>query len=60
LSGVADLMIHVVARDADDLYRIAGHILGVKGVRRTTTALVMRNLVGYRIAPLVTRLEDKG
>jgi DNA-binding Lrp family transcriptional regulator len=60
LSGVADLIIHVVARDADDLYRIAGHILGVKGVRRTTTALVMRNLVGYRIAPLVTRLEDKG
>ncbi|WP_372453011.1 Lrp/AsnC family transcriptional regulator [Mycolicibacterium xanthum] len=56
LSGVADLLIQVVARDADDLYRIAGRILGIRGVKRTNTALVMRNLVDFRLSPLVDRL----
>ncbi|WP_063050829.1 Lrp/AsnC family transcriptional regulator [Nocardia arthritidis] len=53
LSGVADLLVHVAARDADDLYRIAGQILDINGVKRTNTALVMRELVDYRIQPLV-------
>jgi len=42
LSGTVDLLIEVVARDADDLYRIAGRILDIRGVRRTRTSLVMR------------------
>jgi DNA-binding Lrp family transcriptional regulator len=46
LSGGADLLIQVVAKDADDLYRVAGQILGIRGVRRTNTSLVMRELVG--------------
>jgi DNA-binding Lrp family transcriptional regulator len=58
LSGVADLLIQVVARDADDLYRVAGHILGIKGVKRTNTALVMRDLVDFRLTPLIDRLID--
>ncbi|HEX7823341.1 MAG TPA: Lrp/AsnC family transcriptional regulator [Mycobacterium sp.] len=58
LSGVADLLIQVVARDADDLYRVAGKILGIRGVKRTNTALVMRELVDFRLAPLVERLVD--
>ncbi|GAF43615.1 Lrp/AsnC family transcriptional regulator [Rhodococcus wratislaviensis] len=58
LSGVTDLLIHVVARDADDLYRIAGHILDIDGVEKTTTALVMRELVDYRLTPLLERLVD--
>lgn len=58
LSGVADLLIQVVARDADDLYRVAGQILGIKGVKRTTTALVMRELVDYRLTPLIRRMTD--
>jgi DNA-binding Lrp family transcriptional regulator len=53
LSGVADLLIQVVARDADDLYRIAGRVLDIKGVRRTSTSLVMRRLVDYRMAQLI-------
>ncbi len=53
LSGVADLLVHVVARDADDLYRIAGRILAIDGVKRTTTGLVMGELVEYRIAQLI-------
>jgi len=44
LSGTVDLLIEVVARDADDLYRIAGRILDIRGVRRTRTSLVMRGL----------------
>jgi DNA-binding Lrp family transcriptional regulator len=55
LSGAADLLIQVVARDADDLYRIAGRILSVKGVRRTSTSLVMRELIDYRLAQLIPR-----
>ncbi len=55
LSGVTDLLVHVVARDADDLYRIAGRILDIGGVKKTTTALVMRQLVDYRLTPLLRR-----
>lgn len=59
LSGVSDLLVHVVARDADDLYRVAGKILDIDGVTRTTTALVMRKLVDYRIDDLLARLSDR-
>ncbi|MEU6843342.1 Lrp/AsnC family transcriptional regulator [Streptomyces sp. NPDC046716] len=55
LSGETDLLVHVVASDAEDLYRVAGRILGIPGVERTSTALVMRRLVPYRIAPLLRR-----
>ena len=51
---------HLVARDADDLYRIAGHLLAIDGVERTSTSLVMRSLVGFRTAPLLRRLTDGG
>jgi DNA-binding Lrp family transcriptional regulator len=56
LSGATDLLIQVVARDADDLYRVAGHILSIRGVQRTNTALVMRDLVGFRLTPLIDRI----
>lgn len=59
LTGVTDLLVHVVARDADDLYRIAGMILDIPGVTRTTTSLVMRKLVDYRIGRLVERQVDR-
>lgn len=56
LSGSADLLIQVAARDADDLYRIAGLILDIDGVEKTVTSLVMRRLVDYRLTPLLDRL----
>ncbi len=56
LSGEADLLCQVVARDADDLYRIAGALLSIDGVERTTTSLVMRRLVAHRLAPLLGRI----
>lgn len=55
ISGQDDLLVHAVAADADDLYRIAGQILAIPGVERTSTALVMRELVSYRITPLLQR-----
>ncbi len=58
ISGDVDLLVQVVAVDAEDLYRIAGQILAIPGVERTNTALVMRELVRYRIAPLLKRLGE--
>lgn len=56
LSGPTDLLVRVVARDADDLYRIAGRLLATDGVERTTTSLVMRTLVEHRMQPLLERI----
>jgi DNA-binding Lrp family transcriptional regulator len=58
LSGPADLLVQVVARDADDLYRIAGQLLATGGVERTNTSLVMRRLVEHRLSPLLQRLAE--
>jgi DNA-binding Lrp family transcriptional regulator len=62
LSGVADLLVQVVARDADDLWRITEQVLTIPGVQRTDTALALRRFVEHRIAPLVRRSagEDDG
>jgi DNA-binding Lrp family transcriptional regulator len=59
ISGQTDLLVHVVAPDADGLYRIAGQILAIPGVERTNTALVMRELVSYRITPLLRRCAQR-
>ena len=58
MTGPTDLTARVVARDADDLYRIAGRILEIAGIERTSTALVMRQLVGPRSEGLLRRLSD--
>jgi DNA-binding Lrp family transcriptional regulator len=58
VSGEMDLLVQVVARDADDLYRIAGLLLAIDGVERTATSLVMRRLVDYRLDPLLRRLAE--
>lgn len=58
LSGEVDLLVQVVARDADDLYRIAGQLLSIGGVERTTTSLVMRRLVEHRLDPLLRRIAE--
>lgn len=53
LSGDDDLLVHVVARDADNLYRIAGQILDIGVVERTRTSLVMRELIEHRVEQLL-------
>ncbi|MBF6263168.1 Lrp/AsnC family transcriptional regulator [Nocardia farcinica] len=60
MTGRVDLTVRVVARDAEDLYRLAEEILQIPGVERTDMALVMRELVGPRTAPLLERLAGTG
>jgi len=55
MSGPADLLIHVVCKDADDLFRIDGTILACDGVERTETSLAMGELIPYRITPMLDR-----
>jgi DNA-binding Lrp family transcriptional regulator len=55
LSGVADLLVHVVARDADDLWRVSEQLLAIPGVQRIDTALAMRRFVDHRLGPLLER-----
>jgi len=59
ISGETDLLVQVAARDGDDLYRIAGKLLAVDGVERTTTSLVMRTLVPHRLTPLLEQVADQ-
>jgi DNA-binding Lrp family transcriptional regulator len=58
LSGETDLLVRVVAADAEDLYRIAGQILAIPGIERTTTALAMRELVPHRLTGLLLRRAE--
>jgi DNA-binding Lrp family transcriptional regulator len=55
LTGSADLLLRVVALDAEDLFRINGKILACDGVDRTDTALAMGELIPFRIQPLLER-----
>ena len=53
LSGPADLLVRVVAVDAEDLFRVNGKILAVSGVERTETSLAMGELIPFRMDPLL-------
>lgn len=56
ISGDADLLVAVAAVDADDLYRVAGLVLAVPGIERTTMSVAMRDAIPYRTRPLLERL----
>jgi DNA-binding Lrp family transcriptional regulator len=53
LSGPADLLVRVVAMDAEDLFRVNGKVLAVGGVERTETSLAMGELIPFRMDPLL-------
>jgi len=55
VAGGSDVMIQIVARDTDDMYRITGVILASPGIQRTELALSMREMVAYRLRPLLER-----
>jgi len=59
IAGGADIMIRVVARDADDLYRIAGVILASPGIERTEVSLSMHEMVPFRTAPLLRQRASR-
>ncbi len=52
-SGDQDILVRVVAFDTGHLYELGQSILACPGVQRTRTALVLRDLIPYRIRPLV-------
>jgi len=53
LSGSSDLLLRVLARDAEDLFRITGAIQSTEGVVRAETSLDMGELIPYRLQPLL-------
>jgi DNA-binding Lrp family transcriptional regulator len=57
-SGDQDILVRVVAIDTGHLYELGQSILACPGVRRTRTALVLRDLVPYRLRPLVVARSD--
>ncbi|MDP3208322.1 MAG: Lrp/AsnC family transcriptional regulator [Rhodoglobus sp.] len=52
-AGATDLLLRVVARDPDDLYRVSEDVRLCPGILRTSTSLFLREVIPYRIAPLV-------
>lgn len=54
-AGDIDLLCHVVARDPDDLYRVAEEIRLCPGITRTSTSVYLREVIGYRVRPLLRR-----
>ncbi len=54
-TGDGDIVCRVVARDSEDLYRLGQLILACTGVERTSTVLLLVDLIPYRTVPLLQR-----
>jgi DNA-binding Lrp family transcriptional regulator len=55
LSGEADLILLVMCRDTDDLFRVDALLIAIEGVERTETAMSMGELIPYRLQPLIEK-----
>ncbi|MCR2826963.1 Lrp/AsnC family transcriptional regulator [Microbacterium sp. zg.Y909] len=53
VSGAVDLIVRVAARDTQHLFDIDARILAIEGVERSETSLVMEEVIGYRVRPLM-------
>lgn len=53
VSGAVDLVVRVAARDTQHLFDIDARILAIEGVERSETSLVMEEVIGYRVRPLM-------
>ncbi|WP_245645427.1 Lrp/AsnC family transcriptional regulator [Pseudonocardia acaciae] len=53
VTGDADLLVRVVAKDNKDLYRVTGLLLGCSGVVRSNTLISMVEVVPLRMAQLL-------
>src|SRR5690625_507637 len=56
--GDADLRLTVAATSPEDLYRVNQLILDIPGIVRTSTAVVLKEFLGYRTKPLLHRLIE--
>ncbi|MBN9201324.1 MAG: AsnC family transcriptional regulator [Microbacterium sp. SCN 70-18] len=52
-AGDDDLLLRVVARTPDDLYRVSEEIRLCPGIVRTSTSLFLREVIPYRISALL-------
>lgn len=52
-AGETDLLVRVVARDPDDLYRVSEEIRLCPGVTRTRTSVYLRRVIPYRVDALL-------
>lgn len=57
ISGNLDLVIEIVSKDAEDLYRIATMIPAVPDIKRTRMSLVIREMGDHRMTPLLRLLD---
>jgi len=53
LSGPVDVLARVACRDTQHLFDTDARILAIEGVERTETSLVMGEVIGHRVAPLI-------
>lgn len=52
-AGSTDLLLRVVAKDPDDLYRVSEEIRLCPGINRTSTSLFLREVIPYRVTGLL-------
>ncbi|GAA4118848.1 Lrp/AsnC family transcriptional regulator [Enteractinococcus coprophilus] len=57
-TGDADLRLTIAATSPEDLYRVNQLILDISGIVRTSTAVVLREFLGYRTKPLLERITE--
>lgn len=55
LTGDADLLLRVVAADAEELFAVNRRLLAIPGVERCDTNLAMGELIPFRVQPLIER-----
>jgi DNA-binding Lrp family transcriptional regulator len=53
IAGESDLFIEIVAKDANDIYVITQRIMRCRGIRRTATSMVLRELIARRYDQLL-------
>jgi len=58
LSGQIDLLVLVACRDTQHLFDTDARIFSIEGVERTETSLVMGEVIGYRVRPLMELAHD--
>lgn len=56
VTGSGDLLVQVVGRSAEDLFRVEAAVLAVPGVERAETVLAISEVIPYRLGPLLASL----
>lgn len=60
ITGRGDMLCRLVARSNADLQRVIDKVVGLEGIVRASTAIVMENPVPLRIIPLVEQAAEEG